>query len=248
MKILFWNLGYARHLSGSAKEWLLYGHQVLYHPKADQLKQLDTLIEVVKRITPDVFAYAEVVTGSFRNQFFNQPAYLAEKLSCVSMDAESKYSSSLLAKLPFHSGNTNGICVSLPGSLENGHLKSGGKTLVQKIIVNDWLIYTVHLSLIFSIRKRQLAELAEAICAAPEIYNIVVCGDFNTLRGNTELGDLLSRTGLVLESGIKNTFPAHRPTRQLDYVLYRLKEERRVTIEILPDIISDHRPVLCTFS
>jgi endonuclease/exonuclease/phosphatase family metal-dependent hydrolase len=247
MKILFWNIGYARQLDGSPKEWLQNGHQVFYHSKADQIKQLDDIIQVVKDASPDIFAYAEIMTGSFRNQQFNQQEYLAEKLSCITTDAESKYGRNILSVLPFHKGNTNGTCVLSHVSLQNIHLRSGGKTLVQKITIDDWVIFTVHLSLVFSIRKRQLQELAEYVRAVPETFNVVVCGDFNVLRGDEELANLLSSTGLTLSSELENTFPAHNPTLHLDHVLYRLKEVKSVQIKTLPAVISDHCPVLCTF-
>jgi endonuclease/exonuclease/phosphatase family metal-dependent hydrolase len=248
MRLLFWNIGYARHLDGSPKEWLQNGYQVFFHPKKHQVQQLDRIVEVVKNISPDVFTYVEILTGAFRNQHFNQQHYLTEKLGCLTANAECKYNQGLLTQAPFHVGNANGTCAVSEARLEAAHLRSGGKTLVQKTILNDWVIFTVHLSLLFSTRKKQLEEVESMVMAVPESYNVVVCGDFNVLRGNAELEKFLLKTGLVLNANLHHTFPAYNPTFHLDHILYRLRGDTRASIEILPIVISDHRPVLCTFS
>jgi len=247
VRLLFWNLGYAREIDGSLFEYLKNGRQIFSHSVDEQQAFIQSIVDEVKKIEPDIFLYSEISKGSLRNKKFNQHTYLTSMLQCETKSAASKYKSRLLKASPFHKGNMNGTCVFSEAIIENKHLKHGSKTLVQKVTYNEWVIFCVHLSLRAGARAKQLEELAQWVNNLDANKNIILCGDFNTLGGEKELEHLCSATGLGMSSRAGDTFPAHNPTQRFDYFLYKSLDGLKPRIKTINIALSDHRPILCEF-
>lgn len=244
MKIIFYNLGYGRGIDGSLLSYVKKSLRFIRQGIPSQVEVLDGVVGFVLREKPEVFAYTEVMTGSFRNSYFDQHKYLVGGLGAYeNSTAVTKYGDSIFSNLPFHKGNCNGSIVSAPATISNHFLQHSRKKLVQQISLDKVTIFSVHLPLITSHRVKQLEELSMMVNTTKG--NVVVCGDFNILNGIDELKILIENTGLCVEHGVGNTFPSHSPKIEIDVCLHRLESDCRVVIATsFPLLHSDHLPVM----
>ncbi len=242
MKVLFWNLGYAREFDGSSARFITHGHRVPSHPHTFQHRTLTQMAELVQAEAPDVFLCAEVSSGAFHNRSFDQYEYLKTTLNPENSEFFVKYGQERLAALPFHKGNGNAAYTFVPSTITPLHLSRGSKTLVTKVEIGPVTCFGVHLSLLPTVRRTQLEELAQIVKQCEG--DVVVGGDFNLFRGLRELLPFAKQTGLALALPLKPTFPSHRPRYLLDVFLYRFSTPRTVTASVLQSRLSDHLPVL----
>ena len=244
MKVLFWNLGYSRNIDGSLSSHLKNVHKFLRIDVNSQQKTLDKVIEIVQLVSPDVFAYAEVQTGSFANREFDQHAYLAEKLSGIlHEDAVTKYGDTILSSLPYHKGNSNGVITTVPASIKNHLLLHSSKKLVQIVTLHGVTIFVVHLPLLSKDRRLQIKELSGLINNVKG--EVVVIGDFNIMNGYDELHDLQRKTDLKIAGEGVVTFPSYKPKMALDICLYRLeKGSKQPNFTTISSLESDHLPIV----
>lgn len=91
-------------------------------------------------------------------------------------------------------------------------------------------------------RERQAEKLNELFGKA--IHPVVLAGDLNATSDSKPLSILGERWSIA--SGIAPTYPAEKPAKQIDYVLFRPTEGVRVVeCKVLDEAVaSDHRPVL----
>lgn len=94
------------------------------------------------------------------------------------------------------------------------------------------------------VRQQQAAKLNEVLTSS-EVPRILV-GDLNATPDSAVLEALRQKWTVATADKKLVTFPAGRPTRQIDYVLYRPAERFRVVEARVIDeaVISDHRPVV----
>lgn len=245
MKILFYNLGYGRGHNGSLPDYFLKAGRFLHCSRRVQKKTLDGVVKIIEQEEPDVFAYAEVALGSFRNQYFNQHAYLVEHApkGSVSDAALSKYGETVLSLAPFHTGNANGVITHVPAKITEHYLQRSRKKLVFKIELESLTVFAVHLPLVSSDRIEQLLELSEMVNNT--IGDVVVCGDFNIFDGIDELKVITDCTDLTAVGEGLLTFPSYKRRLLLDVFLYRF-EDTSITpqMRILDVRHSDHLPVI----
>ena len=121
----------------------------------------------------------------------------------------------------------------------------GAKRLILKSVYNNVNILLVHLALTATVRKKQLEYLAKQIKPG-EKY--IVCGDFNTFKGYKELTRFLRETRLCSANRLHQyTYPARKPVKELDYILYspglRLRE-----FKVIKFPGSDHLPLFAEFA
>jgi len=245
VRILFYNLGYGRGHDGSLRSYLLHAYRFVYSPRRQQRAVLDRVVELIERERPDVFAGAEVVTGSFRNAYFDQHRYLIDHLTGrpVAEAAVSKYGETVLNLAPFHVGNCNNILAFQSATIREHYLTKSRKKLVFRVELATVTIFAVHLPLISSDRHAQLLELATLVNETSG--DVVVCGDFNIFDGTDELAILREQTDLVVAGTGEPTFPSAAPRLQLDVFLYRINgfaDPPRV--RVLEHRVSDHRPIV----
>ncbi len=245
MKVLFWNLGYAREFDGSLARFVSKGHRIPSHPKTLQKRTLSAMARLVTTEAPDIFACAELSLGARHNRTFDQHAFLLETLSPVASGFFKKYAHERLAALPFHKGNGNAAYAFTRADISPLHFSRGSKTLLLKITVDGVTLFVVHLSLLPRVRKAQLAELA--VLVNDEKGDVVVGGDFNLFGGTKELEVLEREAGLTLASPGTPTFPSSRPCYALDLFLYRSKKKRQAKLRVIESRLSDHLPVVFEF-
>lgn len=242
MKILFWNLGYARGIDGSLQQYAKYFYRIFAHSRLSQQMTLTSIGKTIQEINPDIFLGAEVSTGSLKNGFFNHHCHLGDFLGYDTRHAQSKYDSKILAQLPFHKGNTNTVLSLEPVLIEAIHLQTGLKTLVYKINTEKYTILFVHLNLRSRQRRKQLEELAEIIkhITGP----VILCGDMNIFGGVIELEPLINATGMRLAHETMYTFPSHKPKMALDVCLVRGMSDASIQVTTRQSSMSDHVPVI----
>ncbi|MAZ56571.1 hypothetical protein CL653_02165 [bacterium] len=245
MKILFYNLGYGRGHVGSIKDYLLKINRFFFLSKQVQRSILNDVALLVTKEKPDIFTYAEISSGSFWNNHMNQHEYLLGKLGVtVVVEAVlSKYGETMINTLPMHNGNANGVISFRQADISEHYLAHSRKRLVFRTELNDITIFTVHLPLVSTDRKKQLHELSCLLKAATG--DVVVCGDFNIFNGLDELSLLQEEAGLKVAGCGEFTFPSYKPKIQLDVFLYRFQDESIVpTLRVLPLTTSDHLPIV----
>ncbi len=244
MKILFYNLGYGRGINGSVSSYVKRGASIVYHRADSQRKVLNQVVELVQEQQPDIFAFAEIGLGSFRNQNISQHEYLTANLLRVSKDlSASKYGVSWLGSLPFHVGNGNGVISFTDATISKHYLTLGRKKLILAVQTPEATIFTLHLPLVQKHRAEQLRELVHLVnqCAT----DVIVCGDFNIFKGLEELREFQFATNLKLSSQRHKTFPSHKPRLELDTFLYRFSSpDIQPVHRVLPVSLSDHLPII----
>lgn len=244
MKILFYNLGYGRGITGSWGSYVRKGSSLLYQKTTAQQRTLNGVINLVLTESPDVFTYAEISLGSFRNQYFNQHEYLNYHLSDNHAGSSaSKYGESVFSSLPFHLGNGNGALSFVPADISTHYLKKSRKKLIIIVKTQEVTIFSVHLPLVSADRRAQLEELVELVNEC--VGDVVVCGDFNIFGGINELEYIVTHTNMQLAGERVYTFPSHSPKIELDVFLYRFcDEQKKPTFKVIESTLSDHLPIL----
>lgn len=194
----------------------------------------------------DLVGLQEVDAGSLRSGFLNQVAFLAGR-----------------ARLPFwyiqrnrrlgrFAQHGNGLLSRVaPLDLEDVSLPStipGRGAIIAEFPLDDGLPLTVvsmHLSLGYRARRRQLAWLAERFGGR---RRLVLMGDMNTSRSVLLERSPLAACGLrpALPEPV-NTYPSWRPRQELDHVL--VSDDLTVhAAEVLACDLSDHLPLAVEIS
>jgi endonuclease/exonuclease/phosphatase family metal-dependent hydrolase len=77
----------------------------------------------------------------------------------------------------------------------------------------------------------------------------ILAGDLNDMPGSEPLARLRTHWSVAGENALVPTFPADKPERVLDYILYFPPDRWRVVSYTVIDepMASDHRPVLVEF-
>lgn len=239
MKILSFNTGYFLGYTGTPFDYFsnplkgFTGSRTEY----DNIKEF---LEIVQSEKPDVVLAQEVDGGSIRTNTDNQHNYISNKLpSEYSSRFDNKYRGSIFPKAPILSNMGNSIFFK-KGTAEKHSLSIGRKNLVQEIKMDDYSIFSLHLSTFGKwVRKRQINEVAEI---AKSRENYVIAGDLNLHQGAKERNYLEKKLENPVCSPGK-TFPAGNPTRKLDLVV----SSEKIDIENLKGLgnrFSDHKPII----
>jgi endonuclease/exonuclease/phosphatase family metal-dependent hydrolase len=135
----------------------------------------------------------------------------------------------------------------------------GGKGFMfANIQIGEQCVPVINMHLDFRSRFRRLAQIDVVIDFlktrepyAEETLMPVICGDFNCPRRRTgdavhRLFDYLSDHGYQLFPEKARTFPAHFPTRTIDFIFMPPGCDV-LHVQALPVYVSDHRPVLVEF-
>lgn len=194
----------------------------------------------------DLIGLQEVDAGSLRSGFLNQVAFLAGRAHLPYWYIQRN------RRLGRFAQHGNGLLSrTAPTALEDASLPStipGRGAIIAEYPMDDGLpllVVSVHLSLGFRARRRQLAWLADRFGGRPRL---IVMGDMNTSRSV-----LLERSPLA-GSGLRPalldpvfTYPSWRPRQELDHVL--VSSDLTVhSAEALPCVFSDHLPLAVELS
>ena len=242
MKFLVYNIAYG---TGAPKNrfYQVFG---LHHYIHTQRRHLKKIIDCIASRKPDVCGLLEVDNGSFRTGYLNQGELIASALQ-QSVYSAVKYSpGSIPRKIPILRKQTNLFLTpekQRPCAFH--YLPRGMKRLALEIEVSGVRFFLLHLSLRSKVRQSQLDTLAELLKTLDQPF--LVGGDFNAFAGTDELQSFMQKLSLHSANAAgKPTFPAWKPEKQLDYILYSRGIEP-VRCEVGPDQASDHLPVLFEF-
>lgn len=231
-----------------------------FHTSRGIRKNLDRIARIILETEPDVVAFQEIDESSHWNKHINQLDYLqsATGYPFAEHGIHNKragrkplaYGNALLSRRPIRS------CVAVP---------FGDKTLGEKgfmdakIDFDGNLIDIINLHLDFRSRRTRIQQIELLLKKITRgisegIYDSapIICGDFNT--GSRMFGDAVRQ--LVVRSATHHsyeffpkkgrTFPAHLPSRGLDFALlaYPFFE---VSTSVIRSYASDHLPVIVEF-
>lgn len=195
---------------------------------------------------PHVVGLIEVDTGSYRSGHRNQAEVLADALGHQHTWRCKYAAQSVNTLLPVVNKQGNAFLTSLPVVTTRFHYFDAGiKRLAIELELEQVTCFLVHLSLKFRHRHYQLRHLHDLVKSTDK--PVIIGGDFNTLRGATELDLFRSACGLVTANlDSRPSWPSRRPRRQLDFVLHSPQLE--LTNFSIPDVnLSDHLPLVCDF-
>ncbi len=194
----------------------------------------------------DLVGLQEVDAGSLRSGFLNQVAFLAGRARLPYWYIQRN------RRLGRFAQHGNGLLSrAAPRQLEDAALPStipGRGAIIAEFPIDDGLpllLVSVHLSLGFRARRRQLAWLADRFGRRSRL---ILMGDMNTSREMLLERSPLAQCGLVPAlTEPACTYPSWRPRQELDHVL--VSSDLRVhRAEALPCTFSDHLPLAVELS
>jgi endonuclease/exonuclease/phosphatase family metal-dependent hydrolase len=209
---------------------------------------LDEIISLLKRETPDIIALQEADGPSIWSGNFSHVTYLAEKAGYNhSVRGEHvsgmrlSYGTALLSKNQIHSPVSVTFSPS-PPTFSKGFLS------VSQRIGNDIEIDIISVHLDFSrkeIRQKQVQNMINKLSGKNK--PLIIMGDFNCEWEKNSavkiLAEKLNLSTYQVEENNQITFPALK--KRIDFILIS-NDFEFITHEVLPDIVSDHLGVLST--
>jgi endonuclease/exonuclease/phosphatase family metal-dependent hydrolase len=206
----------------------------------------EKIVQYIESVKPDIIGLLETDFGSYRVEFRNQVERIANDLRHTAI-YQTKYDvDSFMSRVPLLNKQGNAVLTSRAIKRTRFHyLQDGVKRLIIEVELKDVVLFLVHLSLKYRHRQNQLTDLHPLVadCTKP----VIVAGDFNAVRGQRELAQFLSATGLV-SANLNGTasWPSRAPMLQLDYIFH--SPLIRTTQFQIPRItLSDHMPLLWDF-
>lgn len=238
MKVLSFNTGYFLGYTGTPFDYLRNPLKSVTGSRSEY-DNLQEFMDIVKSEEPDFILTQEIDGGSIRTSTTNQHEYVASKIpQQYSSKFNTKYRGSLFPRAPVLRYMGNSVFYK-EGSAEKHSLSIGRKNLVQEIKLDNFSIFSLHLSTFGEwIRKQQIKEIVQI---AKNRQDYIIAGDLNLHKGAKEINYLEKKLGNPLYSPGK-TFPARKPTRKLDLVA----SSENIEINNLKDLgnrFSDHRPI-----
>jgi hypothetical protein len=232
-RVLLYNIGYGTGLTGSMRDYFLRFYRYIYTPRAIIRKVRQSIYMLMNRVQPDLCCFVEVHR---RHGFVPHPHAFRSHI-------DNKYGRfSILRFLPFFRDNCNGFFCHGQLKFQKRYFRHGTKKLIYDIDLGHGIgLLLVHFSLKPATRQKQCEDLKEILWGRP---NTIVCGDFNTFRGTTELQQLAEECGLRIVNAAQPTFPATKPEKALDLFLCP-KNFTMAKATVFTDVkVSDHLPVM----
>lgn len=245
-KVLFSNIAYAKDISGTLWHHISRMNRHLYCSINVQEKALGQLKEIINVHKPDLCCLVEIDSGSVHCGYFNQMKALLDEDYRFS-DVTGKYGEkNPVGKLPMMAGKSNGFLAKHDLPFKKLFLSHGTKRLIYQITLpgNITLFFT-HFALSKDIRKKQLEETRELVKNTPG--EVILMGDFNILKGFSELEPLLHKNNLhLLNTSTEHTFTFHRRKLILDLCICTEGLAKDAKLQIIPQPFSDHAALLLT--
>jgi endonuclease/exonuclease/phosphatase family metal-dependent hydrolase len=235
-KILLSNIGYLTDIHGSHAHYVSRFHRYLWTKESIQKKVVNRFKGVIKRENPDLVCFIEIKHDKQIIKFIDEE--YSEHV------AHSKYSeTNFISKLFNFSDKGNGFLSKKAVPYKKHYLANGTKRLIYHLqLPGDVNLIIGHFALVQNTRRKQFKELHAQFGHLPRK---IICGDFNTFRGDVEIKDL-KKDAQLLSSHQEFTFPSHDPSKTLDLVLH--SEDLDVQTSVLKDKVSDHLPVVFEYT
>ncbi len=213
----------------------------------DRRLDVERIARVIASVKPDIVALQEVDRRAKRTQSVDQPSELARLTDLhVVFGANiplpgGSYGNALLSRFPI-ARHENHLLPNPEGGEQRGLLEaevavgSGNQRL---------LVLVTHLDFEASGRQRLAsASVINALVAERAEQPALLAGDLNDTPGSQTLKELASMWRPVNAKPMP-TVPVGRPTKQIDFILYRPPDRWRVVqVDVLDEVVaSDHRAI-----
>jgi endonuclease/exonuclease/phosphatase family metal-dependent hydrolase len=225
----------------------LLSYNIHHGEGVDGKLDLERIAGVIRAVEPDLVALQEVDRKVKRSDAVDQPAELARltKMQVVfgaNIELQGgHYGNAVLSRLPIVR-HKNHLLPNVEASEQRGvlevevELKSADERL---------LLFATHLDYRADNRERlasarAINELALAHTRQPAL----LAGDLNDTPDSKTLAELAQQWTSASEKPLA-TVPVHRPTRQIDFLLYRPDDRWKVVeVKVLDEAVaSDHRAI-----
>lgn len=220
-------------LNGSMRDYLLKSYRYpLPLSKKIEDRALLELEKIVSKEKPDLICLTEVKKGK-QAQFLTNKGYPFSEF-------EVKYGkNSLMRKIVSYSQNGNAVISKKELPIKKHFLRNGTKKLLYEVTLpNGTNLFLMHFSRKRKTREKQFEEMNQKF---GKIESKIICGDFNTFDGLSEVKSLMKNSNLKLASE-SPTFPAFKPQKPLD--LFLASKSLKTEVEVLDNQLSDHLPVI----
>ena len=207
---------------------------------------LDRQARVIRRISPDLVALQEVDQGTKRSGGRREAEVLGRKAGLhgtfgKAMDFDGGgYGEGILSRFPFLSVAVHPLPAAKgyePRALLEAKVRAGkGGPLV--------LFFGTHLDHLSDTQRIAQAKVINRIARSLEGIPMILAGDLNASPGSPVMAEFFKEwTPAALQAG--PTFPADKPGRKIDWVLFRPARRWRVLQArvVREPVASDHRPL-----
>jgi endonuclease/exonuclease/phosphatase family metal-dependent hydrolase/dienelactone hydrolase len=211
---------------------------------------LPRIAEVIQSVNPDVVSLQEVDQRARRSNSIDQPSELAKLTGMRVLFAENiplqggSYGNVILTRFEIESEDHRLLPNHDKGE-QRGLLRSKLRWQVEGRTEVNFNFTATH----FDHRRNDSERIASAvtvneIAASDPNAPSLIAGDFNDVRGSKTLETLQKRW--TIAGPELPTVPVAKPTRQIDFILYRPKNRWKVLkTEVLEEsVASDHRAIL----
>ncbi len=208
----------------------------------DDALDLRRAAAVINALRPDVVTLQEVDSGVHRTEGADQAALLADWTGTEAVFGDfmpyqgGRYGMAILSRLPVLDSTNHRLP---PGAEPRS-------ALAATLQVGDIEVIVVGIHLYRSEEER-LAQARRLVgIFESEERPVILAGDFNSTPDSTVMQFLEQQWTIAAKTGNPLTFPADRPDREIDFILFRPAGRFEVVESRVIDepVASDHRPVL----
>jgi endonuclease/exonuclease/phosphatase family metal-dependent hydrolase len=218
----------------------------------DDRVDLRRVAETLRALGADVITLQEVDDRTERTGGVDQTAVLADLLGYHGVHGPHRpyqggfYGNAVLTRLPVVSQTTHRI----PPASESG--LSVHEVVVEAAPGRRVSVVSVHLAGTAAERMAQADTVT--VRFADRAHPVILAGDFNGRPDDEVVGRLRGAWRVAVKRGDPRTYPADRPSREIDFVMWRPGAEgSEAGLRLLRNFVgeerlaSDHRPVVADF-
>ncbi len=238
----------AAHLSGSEPDgstFRVLTYNIHHGEGTDGQVNLQRIAALIDRLDPDFVALQEVDRNTHRTGNVDQTAELARLTNrhgyfFKQIDYDGgEYGQAILAKTELIQRAQH----MLPGTPEREQ-RLLGRGLFELYGTKLWFATTHLHHANDTIREGQVEAINQLFSTVEQ--PAILCGDFNAVPQSHAMQAIAGEWKISGADQALLTFPAEKPTRQLDYVIVRPANEFRIiSITVVAEgVASDHRPLL----
>ena len=213
----------------------------------DRKLDLERIARVIRSVRPDLVALQEVDKEAKRSKSIDQPAELARltKMNVV-FDANIElqgghYGNAVLSRFPIIR-QQNHLLPNIDDGEQRGLIEAEIQIPGQK---DALVLLATHLDHRPDDRERQAsAEVINKLIAKHPQRSMLLAGDLNAVLESETL-DRLATMWTSVNERLLPTIPVTRPTKQIDFILYRPQARWAVVeVKVLDEAVaSDHRAI-----
>lgn len=210
----------------------------------DNAVDLLRIAGVLRKLDADVITLQEVDQGTDRTGRVDQVAVIAAQLGYRGMHGAHRpyqggaYGNAVLTRLPVRASRTHRIPPAAGAALAVLEVE------VEVPGLGPLSVVSVHLAGSVDERVSQADAITRLFAAAG--HPVILAGDFNGRPDDAAVVSLSARWRRLEKAGHRNTYPADRPDREIDFVMVATDAGlEAIDHRVLPEpMASDHRPLL----